>query len=165
MAVLYGIDQAAQQVWGQEPDLVISGPNEGNDLGYMNNNSGTLGATMIALSRGIPAIVVSADQVTASDDQQSKLVAQTVVDIVAKLVETQPAGQPLLPAYTGLNVNTPKDMNHNLGYKYTDVGWNAGNMEVLFTGDLSENDDLVAYAAQAMLEKGYASSKFYLGLS
>ncbi|MEK6215289.1 MAG: 5'/3'-nucleotidase SurE, partial [Vibrio fluvialis] len=52
MAAIYGIDVAAQAVWGQDPDLVISGPNEGNNLGYMNNNSGTLGAAMISLSRG-----------------------------------------------------------------------------------------------------------------
>ena len=42
MAVLYGIDVAAQSVWEKAPDLVISGPNEGNNLGYMNNNSGHL---------------------------------------------------------------------------------------------------------------------------
>ncbi|WP_075989613.1 5'/3'-nucleotidase SurE [Vibrio fluvialis] len=64
MAAIYGIDVAAQAVWGQDPDLVISGPNEGNNLGYMNNNSGTLGAAMISLSRGIPAIAVSANSNT-----------------------------------------------------------------------------------------------------
>ncbi len=148
MAALYGIDVAAQAVWGSDPDLVISGPNEGNNLGFMNNNSGTLGAAMISLSRGIPAIAVSANSNTADDAEQSKLVAAAVVDIVAKLVANQPTGQPLLPAYTGLNVNTPEDMSNHLGYKFTDVGWNAGGIGLTFTDDLSTDATAVYYMTQ-----------------
>ncbi len=148
MAALYGIDVAAQAVWGSGPDLVISGPNEGNNLGFMNNNSGTLGAAMISLSRGIPAIAVSANSNTEDDAEQSKLVAAVVVDIVAKLVANQPSGQPLLPAYTGLNVNTPEDMSNHLGYKFTDVGWNAGGIGLTFTDDLSKDTTAVYYMTQ-----------------
>ncbi len=152
MAAVYGIDVAAQSKWGQAPDLVISGPNEGNNLGYMNNNSGTLGATMIALSKGIPAIAISANSNTESDVEQSQLVANTVVDIVSKLVDSQGAGQPLLPAYTGLNVNTPEDMNSHLGYKFTDVGWNGGGIELAFRDNLA-SDELVVAALIAELMK------------
>ncbi|CAE6939954.1 hypothetical protein ACOMICROBIO_FLGHMIGD_03992 [Vibrio sp. B1FLJ16] len=156
MAALYGIDIAAQQVWGQSPDLVISGPNEGNNLGFMNNNSGTLGATMAALSRGIPAIAISAHHNTASDAEQSQLVANVIVDVVAELVANQPSGQPLLPAYTGLNVNTPEDMNNHLGYKFTDVGWNAG-AEFAFSSDLSQNSTAIYYMMKSLMEQGMDS--------
>ena len=158
MAAVYGIDVAAQAVWGQQPDLVVSGPNEGNNLGYMNNNSGTLGATMISLSRGIPAIAVSANENTHSDAEQSQLVAETIVDIIDNLVKNRPEGQPLLPAYTGLNVNTPEDMNNHLGYKFTDVGWNAGGAELAFSEDLSKDSIAMAYVIQAMVEQGLDES-------
>ncbi len=154
MAAVYGIDVAAQAVWGQQPDLVVSGPNEGNNLGYMNNNSGTLGATMISLSRGIPAIAVSANENTKSDVEQSQLVADTIVDIIDNLVKNRPDGQPLLPAYTGLNVNTPEDMKNHLGYKFTDVGWNAGGAQIAFSNDLSQDSLVMAYVIEAMVESG-----------
>ncbi len=159
MAAMYGLDVAAQEVWGQDPDLLISGPNEGNNLGYMNNNSGTLGAAMIALSRGVPSIAVSASSSTASDPEQSQLVANTVVDIVAQLEAQRPQGQPLLPAYTGLNVNTPEDMNNNLGYKFTDVGWNSGGIELAFSGDLSSNETAVYYTTQALIAAGMSEDE------
>ena len=158
MAAIYGIDIAAKNVWGQEPDLVISGPNEGNNLGFMNNNSGTLGATMAALSRGIPAIAISAHHNTSSDAEQSQLVANVVVDIVAQLVASQSSGAPLLPAYTGLNLNTPQDMNNHLGYKYTDVGWNAG-AEFAFSEDLSQQSTAIYYMMKRLMEEGMDSSE------
>ncbi|MDO6580994.1 5'/3'-nucleotidase SurE [Photobacterium sp. 2_MG-2023] len=154
MAVLYGIDVAAQRLWGQAPDLVISGPNEGNNLGFMNNNSGTLGATMIALSRGIPAIAVSANENTAHDADQSERVAHTVVEVVAKLASSRPSGSPLLPAYTGLNINTPEEMANNLGYKFTDVGWNGGGIEFKFSDDLSGDAVLIGYMVQKLMAGG-----------
>ncbi|MBD1573493.1 acid phosphatase [Vibrio sp. S17_S38] len=167
MAALYGIDVAAQKKWGTKPDLVISGPNEGNNLGYMNNNSGTLGAAMISLSRGVPAIAVSGGMSTASDDEQSKLSAQVVVDIVTQLVNTQKPDQPLLPAYTGLNVNTPEDMKTNLGYKYTDVGWNSGGTELTFSSDLGADSLFSGYAIGSMVSAGMtqeqAESAFHAG--
>ncbi|MGY0614395.1 5'/3'-nucleotidase SurE [Vibrio sp. FJH11] len=159
MAAIYGIDIAAKNVWGQNPDLVISGPNEGNNLGFMNNNSGTLGATMAALSRGIPALAISAHHNTSSDAEQSQLVADVVVDIVAQLVANQPSGAPLLPAYTGLNVNTPEDMKNHLGYKFTDVGWNGGGAEFAFSEDLSQNSTAIYYMMSSLMEEGMDSTE------
>lgn len=40
-------------------DLVVTGANEGENVGRLTNGSGTLGAAMYALRRGIPAIAVS----------------------------------------------------------------------------------------------------------
>lgn len=154
MAVLYGIDIAAQEKWGKDPDLVVSGPNEGNNLGYMNNNSGTLGATMIALSRAIPAIAISGDISSMIDDKQGAKISQVMVDIIDKLESSRVDGQPLLPAYMGLNINTPKHID-NASYHFTDVGWNAGgiilkfkvnkklhtNMLLTEEGDAHDNDE------------------------
>ena len=39
MSMLYGLDVLAVQRWSAPPDLVISGPNEGNNLGAINNSS------------------------------------------------------------------------------------------------------------------------------
>ncbi len=155
MAALYGIDVLAQEKWGQLPDLVISGPNEGNNLGYMTNNSGTLGATNVAIARGIPAIAISAAD---GDENKAPLVAKAVVEIVAELVANQQEGQPLLPKFTGLNVNTPDDMVNNLGYKFANVGWNAGGHEVKFTADMAEDELMMGYVAQGILAAGYAAT-------
>ncbi|WP_430460549.1 5'/3'-nucleotidase SurE [Thalassolituus sp. LLYu03] len=154
MASLYGIDVLAPEIWGSAPDLLISGPNEGNNLGYLTNSSGTLGAANIALARGIPAIAVSAET---DDADTAALVADAVVELVATLEASRPAGQPLLPAFTGLNVNTPEDMENHKGFHFSQVGWNGG-MDVYFSSDLSQDSTAMGYVAQGILSAGYAAS-------
>lgn len=100
-AVLYGIDVKAPEIWGAPPDLVISGPNEGNNLGIITPHSGTLGAAVTALNKGIPAIAVSAANGNADE---AEVVAELVVRLVDALDGPNGVG---LPAGTGLNVNTP----------------------------------------------------------
>lgn len=108
-AVLYGIDILAVEKWGQAPDLVISGPNSGNNVGLLTPHSGTVGAAIAAINRGIPAIAVStyvalgAPRTTPPEEAQ--LNAQLTVRLVAVL-EKNPA--PLLPLGYGLNVNLPE---------------------------------------------------------
>ena len=53
-AVAHGLD-----VLGVEADLVISGTNEGQNLGPLIDVSGTVGAARVAAQRGIPAVAVS----------------------------------------------------------------------------------------------------------
>ena len=112
-ATLYGLDVAARKRWGKAPDLVISGPNEGNNLGMVINSSGTVANALYAINRGVPAIAVS------HQDYQSKpwstLVPESVEHetgvIVVKLIavlEASRDGGDLLPRGTGLNVNIPK---------------------------------------------------------
>ncbi|MFA0442810.1 5'/3'-nucleotidase SurE [Vibrio sp. 10N.286.49.B1] len=138
MAALYGIDVYAQEKWGKAPDVVISGPNEGNNLGYLTNNSGTLGAANVSIAKGIPAIAVSAAD---GDATKAPYVAEIVVQLLAELVAKQKEGAPLLPRYTGLNVNTPADPQNHLGFKHTQVGWNPGNggLVLKFEGDMADN--------------------------
>ncbi|MCP5326688.1 MAG: 5'/3'-nucleotidase SurE [Oceanospirillaceae bacterium] len=154
MAALYGIDVLAAEIWGKSPDLVISGPNEGNNLGYLTNSSGTLGAANIALARGIPAIAVSAET---SDATNAALVADAVIDVIAELETNRAANQPLLPLFTGLNINTPADMANNKGFTFSQVGWNGG-MDVFFNSDLSQDSTAMGYVANGILAAGYAST-------
>jgi 5'-nucleotidase len=59
MAVLYALDVLAPRRWGRPPDLLISGPNEGNNLGALVIASGTVNNVFFALANGVPAIAVS----------------------------------------------------------------------------------------------------------
>ena len=115
-ATLYGIDIAAKKAFNRIPDLVISGPNYGNNTGLINNGSGTVNAALIAINRGIPAIAVSAEQPQnykpfnqlAEGDAEYE-VADVVVRLVGELERRKAvAGGALLPQGVGLNVNLPK---------------------------------------------------------
>lgn len=63
-AVLYGLDQVApgfKDFDGKAPQLTVSGPNEGTNLGpFLYTLSGTIGASYISTERGIPGIAFSA---------------------------------------------------------------------------------------------------------
>ncbi|MFD2270444.1 5'/3'-nucleotidase SurE [Undibacterium arcticum] len=115
-ATLYGIDIASKTAFGQVPDLVISGPNYGNNTGLVNNGSGTVNAALIAINRGIPALAVSAAQPQSYkpfnqlvDGDPEYEVADVVVRLVGELERRKAvAGGSLLPQGVGLNVNLPK---------------------------------------------------------
>ena len=100
-AVLYGIDIAAQAKWGAGPDLVVSGPNIGNNLGVMIPHSGTVGAAITVLNRGIPAIAVSGAN---GDAATAPLLAAITLRVIAALDNN---GHIALPPGIGLNVNVP----------------------------------------------------------
>lgn len=100
-AVLYGIDVPARAKWGARPDLVIAGPNVGNNLGGITPHSGTIGAAITALNRSIPAIAVSA----ANDDAASTTLLSALVLRLLTTIEVQ--GKVTLPPGIGLNVNVP----------------------------------------------------------
>ena len=121
MALLYGIDVLAQRTWGQAPDLVISGPNEGNNLGIVTPHSGTLGATVTALNKGLPAIAVSAAN---GDPDQAVLVSNLVVKLLGVLTVNDGL---TLPGGVGLNVNTPEiDVSttklSDMQFRFTQIG-------------------------------------------
>lgn len=107
-ALLYGLDVLAAEHWKHAPDLVISGPNEGNNVGQVNPSSGTVANAVYAINHGLPALAVSAHSNTAADAALSAEVAQVLVRVVAELERNQRPRQPLLPTGTGLNINVPK---------------------------------------------------------
>jgi 5'-nucleotidase len=101
----------------RRPDLVVSGTNDGANLGPATVISGTVGATIVALQNlepPIPGIAISTDRRVASEPVTSPAnVAhfEQVADFLARLVAVLQAdgcrkGQ-ILPAGLALNINYP----------------------------------------------------------
>lgn len=80
------------------PDLVVSGINQGGNLGHDITYSGTVAGAMEAVVGGIPSIAVSLDAREWSD-------FRAVTDVVASLARAILADG--LPVNTFLNVNAP----------------------------------------------------------
>lgn len=113
MAALYGLEKVMP-----EADLVISGPNPGNNLGFINHYSGTFNAALLAVQGGKPTLAVSTDL----KEQDAEGVAQTVADLVDDLVTHQDAkGAPLLPPGVGININLPA-RGRLQGVRWTRIG-------------------------------------------
>ncbi|KAI2601712.1 sure-like protein [Hypoxylon sp. NC1633] len=112
-SVRYGIDTFGAQIWnGQEPELVVSGPNVGSNLFLSVPFSGTVGAAVYAShDAGIPAIAFSG----ASDGNlafntnpvpaRSTVYAQLATQLTNAVLNS---GAPYLPDEVWLNVNFPE---------------------------------------------------------
>lgn len=124
-ALFHGIDVVAPREFGGQPDLVISGPNEGHNTGLNTPHSGTLGAAVAALNKGIPAIAVSADRADGTPGEP-ELIAALTLKVVASIDGHKGIK---LPPGTGLNVNIPDvdvipatDVEDDIEFKLTRVG-------------------------------------------
>jgi 5'-nucleotidase len=112
-SLLYGLDVASPKFFAGPPDLVISGPNEGNNTGLVNNSSGTVANALYAINRGIPAIAVSDSRTSGRPYAQlahgdiEYEVADIVVELVGVLDKNRRKHRELLPEGSGLNVNIP----------------------------------------------------------
>lgn len=133
---------------GDEPDLVISGINEGANVGEdIAISSGTVSAATTATRKGISAIAVSAE----GDDETIAKAYETgtefVLDLIEELEATQTPKEELLPEGVGLNVNIPDNYsggvaltqldetsNINLSFGELPEGFGEG-AGVLFTGN------------------------------
>jgi 5'-nucleotidase len=82
----------------ERPELVVSGINQGANLGYDLTYSGTVAAAMEAAIYGLPAIAVSLDSYVAHDFDFAAEVAAWVVRMVSEKG---------LPSGAFLNVNVP----------------------------------------------------------
>ncbi|PWY78972.1 sure-like protein [Aspergillus eucalypticola CBS 122712] len=118
-AAAVGIDYVLPKYNVSKPDLVMSGPNYGDNVGgFAFTSSGTIGATYYAIGRGIPAIAFSAEN---SDETSYKEVnattsvglknPQTIVgELSAAFAQNlilRMKGRRLLPLGYGINVNMP----------------------------------------------------------
>lgn len=125
MATYYGLDVAAVAHWGKAPDLVLSGPNEGQNLGFLVNNSGTIGNAQAAAARGLPSIALSAGSNTADNtnlaNPRSAVVAQLTLQLIQQLQATTPTG-PLLPQGLVLNVNFPNAITTTTPFHFSRLG-------------------------------------------
>ncbi|KAF1839381.1 acid phosphatase precursor [Decorospora gaudefroyi] len=107
--------------WNQTPDLFVSGPNYGTNLGaFVMGLSGTVGATFAAVSRSIPGIATSASNkavpyfnVTSASDP-AVLAAKVSFEVVNEFIQNTPEGQEILPLGYGVNVNIPELVNNTM---------------------------------------------------
>lgn len=140
MAMLYGVDVVAKKRWGKAPDLVLSGPNEGQNVGSIILSSGTVSNVQYAAVRGIPAIAVSGGGNSADDatlaNPVSRVIAERTVELVSTL-DKQAGSKPILPSGLALNVNMP-DNPESAGWRLTRIGtYNA--YEVSFSDNMARD--------------------------
>ncbi|GAB3289235.1 5'/3'-nucleotidase SurE [Parahaliea aestuarii] len=102
------------------PDLVISGMNDGQNIGTTATSSGTVGAAIAAILEGVPAIAVSHNRFSGSEGMSREALADLVVDVVATLEAARNDGEPLMPELTALNINNPAGPVR--GIAYTSLG-------------------------------------------
>lgn len=136
-ALLHGLEVVAQARWGMAPDLVLSGPNEGQNVGAIILSSGTVSAAQYAAVMGIPAIALSAGANTEAaslDNPLSDEVARRSVELVAGL-EAKAGKGPLLPAGLALNVNFP-DKLEGARWELAEIG-NYNAYKIGFTANMA----------------------------
>lgn len=100
--------------WGA-PDLLVSGPNYGTNLGpFVYSLSGTLGATYAAVERSIPAIATSGSNdaidyrnITNSTNPAT-WTAKVAYLVVKEFIDNTGEDQSVLPLGYGINVNIPE---------------------------------------------------------
>ncbi|KAI9929514.1 hypothetical protein ASPWEDRAFT_51928 [Aspergillus wentii DTO 134E9] len=105
----YGIDNISSQFY-DAPDLAVSGPNAGSNLGVTVYFSGTVGAaTYAAHNAGIPAIAFSGASGSQTGwNEETPLYSQVYADLATNVTNRVIAsGTPYLPADVWLNVNFP----------------------------------------------------------
>lgn len=96
------------------PDLVVSGINQGANVGQDITYSGTVAAAMEGVISGIPAIAVSLDSFDAQDFAYAAQMGANVARLVL---------QHDLPPYTLLNVNVPaRSAEEIAGVRVTRLG-------------------------------------------
>ncbi|KAG8859294.1 hypothetical protein FRB96_004509 [Tulasnella sp. 330] len=110
-AMRHGLQNLALPILGCNPDIVVSGPNVGSNIGSKDQFSGTLGvAAAAAVSFGIPAIAFSGAHSTKRPYTElqpgdvSHLYSALSMKVLSQILAS---GAPYLPANTFLNVNFP----------------------------------------------------------
>jgi len=140
MALLYGVDIVAAERWGRVPDLVLSGPNEGQNVGHIVVTSGTVSNAQYAANRGIPAIALSAGYDTTGDTRLTNPKSVEVANLAVRLVDAlvERAGKDaLLPAGVALNINFPDEL-HGAKWKLARIG-TYDSYKVRFVPDLGNS--------------------------
>lgn len=101
-------------------DLVVSGPNEGTNLGpFLYTLSGTIGASYFAVERGVPSIAISAStdirqytslNLSDPNDESIKIATYSAnfVTTVSDEAKSSNSSARILPLGIGLTVNYPK---------------------------------------------------------
>lgn len=146
MATAYGLDVPAIARWGNGPDLVLSGPNEGQNVGPILNTSGTVSNAQFAGTRGLPAIALSAGTNTAGeteddghvlDNPLSTVVADLIVELIHALQKKGGRHALMLPG-VALNVNFPDAVSPASEWAFSKIG-SYSAYAIRFAEDLSQD--------------------------
>jgi 5'-nucleotidase len=155
MATLYGLDVLAQARWGKMPDLVISGPNEGRNVGTMIVSSGTVSNVQYSTARGVPSIAVSAGTNSVDNaklaNPNSALVAERTAELVGKLFANKTKGA-LLPTGIALNINLPDDVA-KANWKATRIG-SYEIYDIRFAADMGKSEAAAAFGLGGVHKPG-----------
>lgn len=133
-AVLIGLQAIFRS---SPPDLLLSGPNFGQNLGQNIVNSGTVGAAMMAVQEGVPAIALSVGIDLRERRAEPEHYPSTraafpraaifTVRLIAELVQRRRETGQLLPPGLLLNVNYPHVPPHDMaGVRIVPVGRYGG---------------------------------------
>ncbi|GGC07358.1 acid phosphatase [Novosphingobium endophyticum] len=145
MAMLYGVDVVGAKRWGSAPDLVLSGPNEGQNVGAIVLSSGTVSAAQAASVRGLSAIALSAGGSTVDDsalaNPDSAKVAKLSAELVRRLAKLS-GTSPILPRGIALNVNFPDTLDG--------ATWKAARIGSFNTYQMRFVEDMAASASPTM---------------
>ena len=96
------------------PDLILSGINNGSNLGNNIIYSGTVAAALEGATQNIPSIAISVDSFKPKSFSSSKIVARKVINLIKDST---------IASSTVLNVNIPNcEPNDLKGYKITSQG-------------------------------------------
>ncbi|PWN31898.1 sure-like protein [Meira miltonrushii] len=124
-SIEYGLNELCPRYFKSDPDLVITGTNQGNNLGLSYLGSGTYGAAKFAVtSKDIPAIAFSAGDSAEREytelggpNDQANIYAAMAFDLINQLIVNKDKGAEaagrLLPSRTLLNVNFPDQTKFN----------------------------------------------------
>lgn len=105
---------------GTPANLVVSGSNDGENLGANVVHSGTVGAAVTSMQAGVPAIALSTGATNRNLPKPFAETAAFVAKVIAKLESKRRAGNPVLPEGSGLNINYPQGVPK--GVKFTQIG-------------------------------------------
>lgn len=105
----YGISTLSPDFFSSgEPDIALSGPNHGTNLGLTTSISGTVGAAVEAAKSGYPAVAFSGHGSAVPWNEPTPKYSQVYGDLALILTNALAAGdKPYLPEDTWLNVNFP----------------------------------------------------------
>lgn len=134
------------------PDLVVSGVNFGPNLGIGLHASGTVGAAVIALLNGFPAIAISAGMLFREAQEQPprfpsthgilEPAAEFTCSLIQSLSASRIPGGRLLPPGIMLNINYPALPRDSIrGVQYPEVS--SGHMIELGYRRCDQTGDLV----------------------
>ena len=96
---------AIHRLMESPPDLIVSGVNDGQNVGYDIYYSGTVGAALVGTMSGIPSMAVSIANDRFTGEQQGTIWYDTAAQIALKLAGTIVKRK--LPGEALLNVNVP----------------------------------------------------------